>query len=427
MVDSQGVEIGTARPGMDRIYDILDGSGQARLRQAAMKSPQAKAMVEARGRDLAQSQQGNLQDAVGKTLGARADDYMKEIADAESGMRAAGKAYKAFYGDKGFPRQALDSFFDDDNFRNAANAAVKSARSREGVSFSLDDDFMSPQVVDRIKRSLDEKIRTAVRQGDQTEIGDLSALRNRFVNQVDEFYGDTYKAARSEFAGPARRRELIERGTKALKDDGDDLSAEIAHLTGDELQAVKIGIAKAIQKEAGKAKSGKFGKPGDAAARLLDTPNKEKTVRAAFGDDASFERFLGMAETQSRQLKNFDRANPATGLERPLTEAAGDMKSLATSAAIDVAGGGGVSTSANLMKRFGDMVTKSKVDPNVEREVAELLLASPEMVSELSNPLAVEMAKRAAKKRAAELMLRGAPITGAQGGRLIPQSSDQSG
>ncbi len=83
-----------------------------------------------------------------------------------------------------------------------------------------------------------------------------------------------------------------------------------------------------------------------------------------------------------------------------------------------MAGGGGAATGTKLLGIFTRQAQKGKVNPELEAAVAELLLQKPEMLTDITNPLARELAARDAKKHAAQQALRLAPVSGAAGGRL---------
>lgn len=417
-----------------RIYDLLPSGGSERLRQAATRSPEARRALDVRGEELARGQQERLLSKVDDAIGVNLDDYVAETAAIAAGKKSAGKAYEKFYAQPGISATELQGFLKRPTFRKALKNMLDEADDLgedglrdyfivENGEASLKTGVeVSPQVLDRVKQQLDDLVTGAyktTREDGPALARRYRTLRNDFREFLDEQYPNVYKTARDEFAGPARRQELMELGSRVLREDSDDIANEVAKMTGDELKAFRVGVVKAIQNETGKVKSGRFGKPGDASERLLGTSNKERIIKAAFGDEETFNKFMQSAVDDSRLMKSFDKANPSTGLETPIADAAKDVAGLGRAVVADTMGGGsGIATATNLFGTFSKAVRSGKVDPALEAEVAKILLSEPKAIMDINDPLARELARRAAMRYAAEQTLRAAPVSGAMGGRL---------
>ncbi|MBL4753634.1 MAG: hypothetical protein JKY52_08600, partial [Flavobacteriales bacterium] len=110
----------------------------------------------------------------------------------------------------------LESFFDNPLFTRAAKQSASSALSRDGVVIDIEKN-LTPDVLDRIKRTIDELINTAQSRTDATAVGDLTALKSRYVSFLDDQYPGIYSSARKAFAGPAAQEEALELGESLIR------------------------------------------------------------------------------------------------------------------------------------------------------------------------------------------------------------------
>ena len=282
----------------------------------------------------------------------------------------------------------LEQFFQDPTFVDAARQAARSSQSRTGRAIDIDAGELSPDVLDRIKRSLDERVQTARRQGDATAVGDLSALRDRYRNFLDETYPGIYSAARRAYAGPAAQADALELGESIIRSTEarafpENLAAQVRNMSADELASFRIGVARGVNRQMQAAPnidvetSGgvvtRGGEPANIVGRFWNRGDQQEVLRAAFGNEEAFTRFAQrMARetegAESLRLINVQRTGSPTQANQQAADIVGGVADAAT--------GNFLSAGLQAIRRFATRPGAFD-DPRVNEELQRILFSSP--------------------------------------------------
>lgn len=108
----------------------------------------------------------------------------------------------------------------------------------------------------------------------------LTDVKNALLKELDST-NPTYKAARAAWAGPSAQKDAIDLGGDFLKLDPEQIAARASKMAPDELQAFKVGAARALQDKVDTVKG-----LGDATKRIFNDNRTKDQIEAAFGQDA---------------------------------------------------------------------------------------------------------------------------------------------
>lgn len=201
------------------------------------------------------------------------------------------------------------------------------------------------QTLDYVKRGLDDIVEAnrnpVTRRLHLDEAGRaINEVRTSLVSEVDKL-NPAYAKARAAYQGPAREKQAMELGRKALNASDQEIVRMTDGLSDTELDQFLLGYRSAMGDAVEKRVDG-----GDKAAALLGTPRKRQALEQAFGDRANLDQF-GRTLQDERQAYETYRAI-ATGsptAERLADDAMTDDLSLlqdATGKAIKGAATGGL-------------------------------------------------------------------------------------
>lgn len=135
----------------------------------------------------------------------------------------------------------------------------------------------------------------------------LTDVKNALLKELD-FTNPSYKAARAAWAGPSAQKDAIDFGGDFLKLDPEQISARASKMSPDELQAFKVGAARALQDKVDKVKG-----LGDATKHIFNDNRTKDQIEAAFGQ-GSFRQFQDamQAEQKMAATRSFVTGNSRT-------------------------------------------------------------------------------------------------------------------
>lgn len=286
------------------------------------------------------------------------------------------------------PEMRIEQFFQDPTFVDAARQAARSAQSRTGRAIDIDAGELSPDVLDRIKRSLDERVMTARRQGDATAVGDLSALRDRYRNFLDETYPGIYSAARRAYAGAAAQADALELGESIIRSTEarafpENLAAQVRNMSADELASFRIGVARGVNRQMQAAPNidvqtaggvvTRGGEPANIVGRFWNRGDQQEVLRAAFGNEEAFARFAQRMARETEGAESLRLINvQRTGSPTQANQQAADI----ASGVVDAVAGNPLSAGLQAIRRFATRPGAFD-DPRVNEELQRILFSSP--------------------------------------------------
>lgn len=187
---------------------------------------------------------------------------------------------------------------------------------------------------DYVKRALDDQIGAAQRGGANNEARVLTGLKGSLVKELDALdvtakagpnslkpEGGAYAQARAAYSGPSQLIDATEQGATFLQGQAfkrsDDVGKALSDMTPDQREAFRVGAVQALRDKIG----GKVSR-ADLTKALKDIPDLEAKVRIAFGDDATFKRYIDRLTGESQLFKTYAEI---TGNSKTAARQAADM------------------------------------------------------------------------------------------------------
>lgn len=164
-----------------------------------------------------------------------------------------------------------------------------------------------PRYMHLIRMSLDDAIQQIRRRGDgsgagATELRAITELRSQFSQTLNRMIPG-YQNARSQWGGIVAAEEALDAGADFLRMNGDEVSARIQEMTPFEREHARIGLADAITEAIGL--SGKnVGNANVANTRMLNAPEMQRRIAAAFETPEMAADFLDTVTSQNRLMRN---------------------------------------------------------------------------------------------------------------------------
>lgn len=147
--------------------------------------------------------------------------------------------------------------------------------------------------VDYVKRAWDDSISAQLRAGERQSARADIALRNKVLDFVDQQVPE-FKKARGIWAGAEQLKTAAEFGQEVFKQDADDLADIVSRYGDSEKQAFRYGVAQAIRDKIESTGSA----TADAARKLAGSAKNRRIIKAAFGNDEEFNRFMKQIERE---------------------------------------------------------------------------------------------------------------------------------
>jgi len=284
----------------DLAYDARSGNGPGRtIIDDALNARQA-------------GQQNRLVLSAGQQLGAHADDardFVTQITKAQSEQAAplyasahqqnirTNPEFEKLWG--GVPKAAIDKArelarkeWHAGSLKTTGAAGVRTFDANGGLlsdgAESFDFDAL-PDVlrVDYVKRAYDDIIKAQLKAGEKQSAGADILIRNKILDYVDKQVPD-FKKARGVWAGAEQLKSAAEFGQEVFKQDSDELADIVSRYGESEKQAFRYGVAQAIRDKVEATGS----QTADAARKLSGSAKNRRIIKAAFGNDEEFERFM---------------------------------------------------------------------------------------------------------------------------------------
>lgn len=365
---------------------------RALTRSVANQSPEARGIIERTASDRFAGQAERAVHFVRRIVGGNADDLayqdsLRRAADMVNGP-AYNQAWKA-PGAHAVWNQQIAELMQSDTFRAAINVAEKRGTDRAAVAgfkavrnpFEFLPDgsvtlktnpdgsraLPSLQFWDQVKRNIDGMIGTAQRAGDNTLVGDLTAIKRKLVSSLDSAVPQ-YAKARSGAAAFFDAEDALDAGKKFANSTRavPEARAAFRSMNASEQQAFRTGFASEI---IDKIKDGRF------RANIIDgafgSPAKREMMEIVFGKGKARE-----LEAYIRVEEIADRLRGAMGnstTARQLMELG-----IGAGAGTVLTGGDWKGALSGAAFAKGARFLNQRVDDRVMQEVAKLLMSGDE-------------------------------------------------
>lgn len=223
--------------------------------------------------------------------------------------------------------QALEDLFQVPLFREAVESAQGSARARDGVNVVVDGQ-VSPDALQRVYSQLGRMARSARQSGDNVREGDLLGLQSRLRDFIDTQYPNgIHEAARTEAAQRFASQEAMDLGRDIFRLENarnpEALARRVQAMSPEELQRFRIGVARGVVDQMNTAPRSTVPVNGQVIAseardasnpisRFWNRADRQEALRAAFANEAEFERFVRAMAIESDRAAIFPRISPRT-------------------------------------------------------------------------------------------------------------------
>lgn len=221
------------------------------------------------------------------------------------------------------------------------------------------------RLMDAAKRHLDDRIGSALRQGERDTARRLISLRNELLTEVDRQV-PAFAQARATYAGEASMRDAAQLGRNLFgrRLDLDDAELVIERMGPGERMAFQRGALRGLVDTLENMAS-----THDAGRKLVASPRQREVMRLAFQDERSVQALIQAAETESQfsATRNVVRGGSPTA--RIQEEVAGLDQTAGIGAALRQ--GNVVGAATRLLRAFGI----GKPSDETLEEVGRLLFA----------------------------------------------------
>jgi hypothetical protein len=161
------------------------------------------------------------------------------------------------------------------------------------------------RTLDYIKKGIDAQITSLFKAGKSTDASNLKDMREVLLNKLDETV-PAYKTARREYAGDKEVINAMEAGYKDFPHlNHEEVESMIGNMSQAEKDAFKTGVVRNIHSIVMDPSNNI-----NAAARVIRSPETQKSLNALFDSPAQFDLFKA---AMLREAQLYDQANQIMG------------------------------------------------------------------------------------------------------------------
>lgn len=329
----------------------------------------------------------------------------------------------------------LDRFLENPRFRRIASQAAQDIFDETGERVSLEDEF-SPALIDAIKRRMDRMIDDASGGAAPNTAASrpLRQLRDRWVQFADEAYPN-YAPARAEAQVRLSAREALEEGRQIFRTSNvrnpEELARLVEGMTEKQRQAFRVGVARGVVDQMNAAPRNAIEVGGEVVTTSRDASNpisrfwnradRQEALRAAFGDEAAFRRFVQRMAIEGERADTFRLVSTRT--QGSPTQ--GNQAAAAAASGLDVASDAAEAVGGNpigvALRRANQLLRgqQGNWSPEVESELQKILWSTvPEQRARLlrvlqsRNLISADQARAISAARNASVPVTNAIIQG---------------
>ena len=252
---------------------------------------------------------------------------------------------------------------------------------------------------------------TGLRRDLTRELDNVDVTAQAGPNSTKAAGGD-YANARKLASTRARDLQALDRGqnfmSKSEFKGSQDLAADLADMSQTERDNFRIGAAQALKQKVGDTVS-----RADLTKKLMDIPELESKIKLAFGDDATFKKYIENLIGEKQMFSTYGKVTGNSSTAEKLAEQSdakvdpsrfiAGLKQMASVNPLDWFVGGA--------KAIGGAIDRSTMSPGVSRELANLLTGTD--VTALEKAFAKANADPAKRQEMARIISQ---ISGQQAG-----------
>jgi GNAT superfamily N-acetyltransferase len=293
--------------------------------------------------------------------------------------------------------ERINEFFDNPRFARIANEAAQDVMDSTGQRVNIEAGEVSPEVFDAIKRRMDRLISDAEggAQRNTAASRPLRALRSRFLAFADEVFPN-YAPARAEGQLRLSAREALIEGRQIFRTENvrnpEEIAARVAQMTPEQLRRFRQGVARGVVDQMNTAPrnvieaGGQVVESGsrDAANPILrfwNRADRQEALRAAFGNEETFLRFVRRINIEGDRAADFRRMSPTTQGSPTQRNAIATGLSDGTRMVADLGEAASGNPIGPILRRITEFASGDRTPAQIEREIQRILWASPEDIA----------------------------------------------
>lgn len=221
----------------------------------------------------------------------------------------------------------------------------------------------SIRFIDAVKKRMYDKSSKLGRAGEGFKSSNINNISKKLVKIADDSVPE-YADARKAFEAPTRQMEAMDQGRNFMKNDFELTAREVEKMTPEVREAFLSGVMRKIDDVIMSVNDG-----GDVAKRVLGSQKKQKVIRAAFGDDATydaFEKFVNNEKLMFATRRRMTVGSPTQPLQAKAAEAGSGFSDLALDLSQGNLGSAVKSAGSALLRKnqggYGDQELKQLAD-----------------------------------------------------------------
>lgn len=377
-------------------------------------------------------------------------DSDPQIAKAMSGdladmKDAAGLAYAKLYNDfldiksPGVGAAIRGDKLLSDNWDDAVKYAIKEASGDPVKAKALktlpkaknitDDTVLPMEILDTVKKYVDDDLRVAMRATDNkaaSRVRALQSLKTDFVASVDDVTDNAYAKVRNNFAEPAKMEEALELGRQSFKRNvsADEIRSTLQDMNPQEAKAYMAGVLQNIY-----GTINNTGYSRDVLNTLLGTPEMTAKLKALMPNEQAWKRFTAAVKNEARQVRTKNLVRGGSNTADKLQDIGNadalldDAVALMFDPSLATVNASAIARVSEMAKNFVKRIASNAENRSLQAKM--LLETDPAKKAKLAKQIAE--ARRALAERAqksAEMGTTKAGQIGARTGLAIDESED---
>lgn len=293
------------------------GENSRALLGAAVNKPGPVKQKATRLLETRQRMQGDRIKASADNALGTGERYYQTLDDLNTARRtAAAPLYEQAYQAQFVSSPRLDDLMTRPSMKQALSRAYRIAAEEGrdpkglGLDFNEAGDVVftsrpSMQTMDYVKRGIDDVVEgfrdpvTGRLRLDESGRA-IDATRAALREELDNL-NPVYAQARAAWGGPTEMMDAMARGRDFFRPDAEITENVVARMSPSEREAFVVGVRRGIEDLMDRVPS-----TADAVKRLINTPARQKALKAAFPDDKSYRRFVAdlLREGQFNKTRN---------------------------------------------------------------------------------------------------------------------------
>jgi hypothetical protein len=130
----------------------------------------------------------------------------------------------------------------------------------------------------------------------------IDQMRGAFLNELDRI-NPAYKEARAQWAGDTASMQSLRMGEDVFKMKPEEITEKVSTMPPGDKEFFKLGVAAKLREMVAKT-----GEQGNEARKAVANDYMRDQLRAVFGNDADYDRFVNAVDAENRMFRRASKA-----------------------------------------------------------------------------------------------------------------------